>query len=106
MRKALAYYDSCMNVGEIERLKGKPLEILIKEYGSWSITDKDWVEKDWDLITNLARIHKDLVIPVLFSMTVAIDNKNSSQNAITVRWSCSIPFSSFYFQVCNYHVLI
>ncbi|KAJ7394659.1 hypothetical protein OS493_000479, partial [Desmophyllum pertusum] len=83
VRKALAYYDSCMNVGEIERLKGKPLEILIKEYGSWSITDKDWVEKDWDLTTNLARIHKDLVIPVLFSMTVAIDNKNSSQNAIT-----------------------
>lgn len=73
-----------MDVTEIERLKGEPLEMLIKEYGSWSITDKNWVEEDWDLITNLARIHKDLVIPVLFSMTVAIDNKNSSQNIITV----------------------
>lgn len=72
-----------MDVAAIERLKGEPLELLIKEYGSWSITDENWKEEDWDLITRLARIHKDLVLPVLFSMTVAIDNKNSSQNAIT-----------------------
>ncbi|KAL9970106.1 hypothetical protein ACROYT_G022430 [Oculina patagonica] len=85
--KALAYYDSCMDVVEIERLKGEPLEKLIKEYGAWSITDRNWIEKDWNFITNLARIHKDLVVPVLFSVTVAIDNKNSTQNAITVRWS-------------------
>lgn len=76
-----------MDVVEIERLKGQPLEKLIKEYGSWSITDRNWMEKDWNFITNLARIHKDLVVPVLFSVTVAIDNKNSTQNAITVRWS-------------------
>ena len=85
MWKALTYYDSCMDVAQIERLKGEPLEELIKEYGSWSITDRNWMETDWKFITNLARIHKDLVIPVLFSVTVAIDNKNSSQNAITVR---------------------
>lgn len=87
MWKALAYYDSCMDVDEIERLKGEPLEKLIKEYGSWSITDRNWMEKDWDFVTNLARIHKDLVLSILFSMAVVIDNKNSSQNAITVRWS-------------------
>ena len=74
-----------MDVVEIERLKGEPLKKLIKEYGSWSITDRNWMEKDWDFTANLARIHKDLVLPVLFSVTVAIDNKNSSQNAITVR---------------------
>lgn len=85
MWKALAYYDSCMDVDEIERLKGEPLKKLIKEYGSWSITDEDWVEKDWDFVTNLARIHKDLVSPILFTMEVVIDNKNSSQNAMTVR---------------------
>lgn len=82
--KALAYYDSCMDVAAIERLKGEPLELLIKEYGSWSITDTNWEEEEWDLISHLARIHKDLVVPVLFSMTVSIDNKNSSHNAITV----------------------
>ncbi|XP_020617115.1 endothelin-converting enzyme homolog [Orbicella faveolata] len=81
--KALAYYDSCMDVDEIERLKGEPLKKLIKEYGSWSITDKNWEEKDWDFVSKLARIHKDLVSPILFSMAVVIDNKNSSQNAIT-----------------------
>ena len=86
MWKALAYYDSCMDVDEIERLKGKPLKKLIKEYGSWNITDENWEEKDWDFVSNLARIHKDLVSPILFSMAVVIDNKNSSQNAITVRW--------------------
>ena len=76
-----------MDVDEIERLKGEPLKKLIKEYGSWSITDRNWMEKDWDFVTNLARIHKDLVLPILFSVAVVIDNKNSSQNAITVRWS-------------------
>lgn len=81
--KALAYYDSCMDVAAIERLKGEPLELLIKEYGSWSITDTNWEEEEWDLISHLARIHKDLVVPVLFSMTVSIDNKNSSHNVIT-----------------------
>ena len=74
-----------MDVDEIERLKGKPLKKLIKEYGSWNITDENWEEKDWDFVSNLARIHKDLVSPILFSMAVVIDNKNSSQNAITVR---------------------
>ena len=87
MWKTLTYYDSCMDLDEIERLKGEPLKKLIKEYGSWSITDKNWEEKDWDFVGNLARIHKDLVLPVLFSMTVVIDNKNSSQYTIKVRWS-------------------
>lgn len=82
--KALAYYDSCMDKKEIERLKGKPLEKLISEYGSWSITDKEWLEQEWDFIKNLARIHKNLALSVLFAMTVAIDNKNSSQYVITV----------------------
>ena len=87
MWKTLTYYDSCMDLDEIERLKGEPLKKLIKEYGSWSITDKNWEEKDWDFVGNLARIHKDLVLPVLFSMVVVIDNKNSSQYTIKVRWS-------------------
>lgn len=82
--KALAYYDSCMDVEEIERLKGKPLERLIAEYGSWSITDKSWLEQDWELIPNLANVHKHLALPVLFSTTVVIDHKNSSQNVITL----------------------
>ena len=81
----MAYYDSCMDQEEIERLKGKPLEKLIREYGSWSITDKGWLEKDWSLVTNLARIHKNLDLSVLFYATVTIDNKNSSLYAVTVR---------------------
>ena len=90
--KALAYYDSCMDVEEIERLKGKPLERLIAEYGSWSITDKSWLEQDWELIPNLANVHKYLALPVLFSTTVVIDHKNSSQNVITVIWTVFLRF--------------
>lgn len=82
--KALAYYESCLDKDEIEKLKGKPLERLIQQYGSWSITDKSWKEEDWELITNLARIHKYLALPIFFTTTVAIDNKNSSQYIITV----------------------
>ena len=85
MRKALAYYDSCIDVNEIEQLKGKPLQKLISNYGSWSITDEDWVERDWHLIKNLARIHRNLALHVLFKTSVEIDNKNSSQYVITVR---------------------
>ena len=84
MWKALAYYESCLDKDEIEKLKGKPLERLIQQYGSWSITDKSWKEEDWELITNLARIHKYLALPIFFTTTVAIDNKNSSQYIITV----------------------
>ena len=84
MWKALAYYESCLDKDEIEKLKGKPLERLIQQYGSWSITDKTWKEEDWELITNLARIHKYLALPVFFTTTVAIDVKNSSQYIITV----------------------
>ena len=91
MWKALAYYDSCMDVDEIERLKGEPLKMLINEYGSWSITDKNWEEKDWDIVRNLARIHKDLALPILFSMRVMTDEKNSTQNVITVRWTFFAP---------------
>ena len=85
MRKALAYYDSCIDVKEIERLKAKPLQKLINNYGSWSITDEDWVERDWHLIKNLARIHRNLALPVFFETSVEIDHKNSSQYVITVR---------------------
>lgn len=85
--KALAYYESCLDKDEIEKLKGKPLERLIQQYGSWSITDKSWKEEDWELITNLARIHKYLALPIFFTTTVAIDNKNSSQYIITMRES-------------------
>ena len=85
MRKALAYYDSCIDVNEIERLKAKPLQKLISNYGSWSITDEDWVERDWHLIKNLARIHRNLAVHVFFKTSVEIDNKNSSQYVITVR---------------------
>ncbi|XP_073251055.1 endothelin-converting enzyme homolog [Porites lutea] len=85
--KALTYYDSCMDKDEVERLKAKPLERLIQEYGSWSITDKRWREENWNLISNLAKVHKYLALPVFFETTVAIDNRNSSQYAITMRES-------------------
>ena len=85
MWKALTYYDSCMDKDEVERLKAKPLERLIQEYGSWSITDKRWREENWNVISNLAKVHKYLALPVFFETTVAIDNGNSSQYAITVR---------------------
>lgn len=80
----MAYYESCLDKDEIEKLKGKPLERLIQQYGSWSITDKSWKEEDWELITNLPKIHKYLALPIFFTTTVAIDDKNSSQYIITV----------------------
>ena len=80
----MAYYDSCIDVKEIEQLKGEPLQRLIKRFGSWSITDKHWKEEDWELLEHIVQVHKYLALPVLFTMSVRIDNKNSSKTVIKV----------------------
>ena len=84
MLKTFAFYDSCTDVQSIERLKGEPLERLIKRLGSCSITDKKWNETGWDLAAKLAEIHKNLERFVFFRMAVEIDHKNSSQHVLEV----------------------
>lgn len=77
MWKVLVYYDFCMDVDEIERFKGEFFKKFIKEYGLWSIIDKNWEEKDWDFVINFVRIYKDFVLWILFFMRVLFDEKNS-----------------------------
>ncbi|XP_031570959.1 endothelin-converting enzyme homolog isoform X2 [Actinia tenebrosa] len=80
--KAFNYFDACMDIERIEKLGGKPLEQLIKDYGSWNVTDKKWSANSWDFMTNFVKIQKELSIALLFNMFVATDLKDSTKNVI------------------------
>ena len=82
--KMLAYYDSCMDVDEIEERKGDPLLELIKKYGSCPATDSSWNESSWEFLPNQKRIMKELGLSTMFYFYVGQDLKNSSNNVIYV----------------------
>ena len=84
MIKALDYYDSCRNDERIEELDAKPLEALIKQYGSWNVTDPTWDENTWNFMDVFVNIHKNLSIAPLYNMYVGTDLKNSTQTVIVV----------------------
>ena len=87
VKKALDYFDACMNETEIEQLDAAPLEKIIQDYGSWNVTDPKWNESSWDFMDVLVRIHKDLYIQPIFVMVVGVNRNNSTENVIRV--SCS-----------------
>ena len=87
VKKALDYYDACVNEDEIERLGAAPLEKMIQDYGSWNVTDSKWNESSWDFMDVFVKIHKYLSIAPIFNMYVGVDLRNSTENVIQV--SCS-----------------
>ena len=87
VKKALDYFDACMNETEIERLDAAPLEKIIKDYGSWNVTDPKWNESSWDYMDVQVRMQKYLFIEPIFDMIVGVNRMNSTENVIQV--SCS-----------------
>ena len=77
-------FDSCMDEEQIEKLGAAPLLDLIKEYGSWNVTDGNWTENSWDFMDTFVRIQKYLSIAPLFNMYVSADLKDSTKNIIVV----------------------
>ena len=84
--KALDYYDSCLDEDKIEELDAKPLEALIKRFGSWNVTDPTWDENAWNFMDVFVNIHKNLSLSPLYNMYVGTDPKNSTQHVIKVGW--------------------
>ena len=78
-------FDSCMDKETVEKLDGTPLLNLIKEYGSWNITDGNWTEESWDFMDTFVRIQKYLSTAPLFNMYVSADLRDSTKNIIVVR---------------------
>ncbi|XP_058947428.2 endothelin-converting enzyme homolog [Pocillopora verrucosa] len=80
--KGFDLFDSCMDEDKIEELGAEPLFDLIREYGSWNVTDGNWTEDSWNFMDNFVKIQKYLSIAPLFSMYVNADLKDSAKNII------------------------
>ena len=85
--KALRDYFSCTEAEEREeRLGFQPVLDLIKQYGSWNITDPNWGDSKWELMPNLVNVHRNISITALFIPFVREDLRNSSNNIMNVRF--------------------
>ncbi len=57
-RKAKMYYESCLDNDEtMEKLGAKPMLTLLKDIGSWSVTDEKFNVKNWTLQRVLQKLH-------------------------------------------------
>ncbi|XP_061185373.1 endothelin-converting enzyme 2-like isoform X1 [Saccostrea echinata] len=84
IEKAKTYYSLCMDEKTIENQGVDPIIKFIRDLHSWSLTSAhglSWSEASWDFHTALTTNHAK-GFEALFSMGVAVDDKNSSQYII------------------------
>lgn len=101
--KGFDMFDSCMDKETIEKLDGTPLLNLIKEYGSWNITDGNWTEESWDFMDTFVRIQKYLSTAPLFNMYVSADLRDSTKNIIVLDQSGLGISPETFFKNTSYH---
>lgn len=86
--EAIKFYQSCMNISEIERAQIQPLEIFLKD--NFNFTINQWINMDqnktWqDLFISLTKtLSKKYGFSFLLPMSVGPDDKNSSWNVLHV----------------------
>jgi endothelin-converting enzyme len=87
-QEAIKFYQSCMNISELERQKIQPLEIFLKE--NFNLTLDQWINIDQnqtsqDLFVFLTKIlAKKYGFSYLLPISVGPDDKNSTWNVIHV----------------------
>ncbi|CAH3045511.1 unnamed protein product [Porites evermanni] len=101
--KGFDMFDSCMDEETIEKLDATPLLELIKEYGSWNVTDGNWTEDSWDFMDTFVKIQKYLSIAPLFNMYVSADLKDSTKNIIVLDQSGIGISPEAFLQNSSYH---
>lgn len=93
-RKVKDFYRSCMNLREIDRLGSGPMAEVIDSCGGWDLAGVPPGGAGWDsgrapqrpdFNELLYRVQGVYSTAVFFSLTVNVDDKNSSRNAIRVR---------------------
>ena len=94
IKDAVKYYSACLNTKSIEKRYDQPLKSLIRNYGSWPVTDKNFSVSNWNWSDSFMKTHKFLALTPIFNMYVSDDLKNSSNNVIVV--SCNF-LVSYYF---------
>lgn len=93
-RKVKEFYRSCINIQEIDKLGSKPMTEVIDSCGGWDLVGAPPSAAGWetegaaqrpDFNELLYRTQGVYSTAVFFSLTVNVDDKNSSRNAIRVR---------------------
>ncbi|XP_033894619.3 endothelin-converting enzyme-like 1 [Acipenser ruthenus] len=75
-RKVKEFYRSCVDMREIDRLGARPMMDVIERCGGWDLVG--------DFNELLYRTQGVYSTAVFFSLTVSVDDKNSSRNAIRI----------------------
>ncbi|KAK7171328.1 hypothetical protein R3I93_003815 [Phoxinus phoxinus] len=92
-RKVKEFYRSCINMKEIDRLGAGPMTEVIDSCGGWDLSGAPPRGAGWDSSSAPASpdfnemLYKTQGLystSVFFSLTVSVDDKNSSRNAIRI----------------------
>ncbi|KAL7825332.1 hypothetical protein AOLI_G00325390 [Acnodon oligacanthus] len=92
-RKVKEFYRSCVNIQEIDRLGATPMMEVIDSCGGWDLSGAPPGGAGWesgsapvrpDFNEMLYRTQGVYSTAVFFSLTVNVDDKNSSRNAIRI----------------------
>uniref|UniRef100_A0A8P4KEW7 Endothelin converting enzyme-like 1 n=1 Tax=Dicentrarchus labrax TaxID=13489 RepID=A0A8P4KEW7_DICLA len=102
-RKVKEFYRSCVNIQEIDKLGSDPMTEVIDSCGGWDLVGAPPGAAGWeregapqrpDFNELLYRTQGVYSTAVFFSLTVNVDDKNSSRNAI--REGLTLPERSLY----------
>lgn len=103
LRDAATYYSSCMDTNMIEKIGDNPMKDLIKQMGSWPVTDPTFNETAWDVMLALVNVHKNISQAPLFNIYVNPDIKNSTENILVFDQSGIILDRDSYLKNTSYH---
>ncbi|XP_036943675.1 endothelin-converting enzyme-like 1 isoform X2 [Acanthopagrus latus] len=105
-RKVKEFYRSCVNIQEIDKLGSDPMTEVIDSCGGWDLVGAPPAAAGWeredapqrpDFNELLYRTQGVYSTAVFFSLTVNVDDKNSSRNAIRVdQEGLTLPERSLY----------
>lgn len=93
-RKVKEFYRSCVSIEEIDKLGSQPMTEVLDSCGGWDQVSVQHGTAGWmtegapqrpDINEMLYRTQGVYSTAVFFSLTVNVDDKNSSRNAIRVR---------------------
>ncbi|XP_039987146.1 endothelin-converting enzyme-like 1 [Xiphias gladius] len=105
-RKVKEFYRSCVNIQEIDNLGSEPMTEVIDSCGGWDLVgappgaagwERDGAPQRPDFNELLYRTQGVYSTAVFFSLTVNVDDKNSSRNAIRIdQEGLTLPERSLY----------
>ncbi|XP_058389201.1 endothelin-converting enzyme-like 1 [Diceros bicornis minor] len=86
-RKVRAFFRSCLDMREIERLGPRPMLEVIEDCGGWDLggaAERPGAAARWDLNRLLYKAQGVYSAAALFSLTVSLDDRNSSRYVIRI----------------------